>query len=61
MISECETYLARGLHIREWGVSLSVRGDVSGLCGGSPGSGGGRDADRTAFDLETPRQTVCQC
>jgi hypothetical protein len=63
IISERETYLGRGLHLREWGVSHSVRGDVSGLRGRSPGSGDGRDANRTSFefDLEAPQQTVCQC
>jgi hypothetical protein len=29
--------------------------------GCSTGSGGGRDANRTVFDLEIPRQTGCQC
>jgi hypothetical protein len=61
IISEGETCLGRGLHIREWGMSHSVRRDISGLRGCSPASGGGRDPNWTAFefDLETPRQTVC--
>jgi hypothetical protein len=61
IISERKTYLGRGSHLREWGVSHPVRGDVPGLRGCSPGSGGGRDANWTASDLETPQEMVCQC
>jgi hypothetical protein len=60
IILDCETYVGHGLHMREWGVSHSVRRDVLGLRGNSPGSGDGRDANWTPFHLETPRQSVCQ-
>jgi hypothetical protein len=55
-ISERETYLGWSVHIRGWHVSHPVCGDVSGLRGWSPGSGGKRDGSRKVFDLDTPPQ-----
>jgi hypothetical protein len=60
-ISEHETHVDRDVPHRRWRVSSSGRGHISGFSGSSPRSRDNQRAEWEALNLETPRQTFCQC